>query len=134
MSTSLDIGSTSARDKPAAPASTGYETGALVHFVNPDEQDPRLVVVQTHRKALGTGTAETFGERMSLDEAARRSHLKQRPLTASDVPLVQWSEHLAQYLVRADGALVTKSAAVAWGHLDGAGGISWIVAPHVERG
>jgi hypothetical protein len=103
-------------------------------MINLDEVKLSLVVVQTHRKALGTGKAETYGERMSLEEASCRNQLKRRALTASDVPLEQWTEHVEQYFLREDGALVTRAPAVAWGHLDGAGGISWIVAPHAERG
>jgi hypothetical protein len=86
-------------------------------MINLGEVDLSLVVVQTHRKALDAGYVQTFGEKMSQDEAARRCRLKYRPLTAPDVPLVQWSEHLEQYFLREDGALVTSNHAVAWGHL-----------------
>ena len=74
---------------------------------------------------VSTGHWFSFGEAMPAEEMRRRATLQHRPLTPADVPSLSWLTSDCGFCVREDNAIVLGDSPVAWGHLDGKGGVAW---------
>jgi hypothetical protein len=105
----------------------------LIHIEEPRGQYiPARVTAQACRWNAVAGRPEYLEEKTFLKEADRRTILflqSGEPLTAEDVPNEAWTDELAQYWLRGDGALTTNTPLVVWGRLDGEGGIAWVAVP-----
>jgi hypothetical protein len=110
------------------PASTGVQYLPLVHMVDPESFEVGIIIAQAIRRISGS-QVQSFGEKLTLEEAERRNKLKRVPLSPGHVPNETWTELLAQHSLREDGALITNTPLVVWGRLDGKGGIAWVVPP-----
>lgn len=99
----------------------------MVGGCSPEEILARVEGALTFQTGIRVSAEDwfSFGETMPADEMRRRAALKHRPLMSADVPALSWLTSGQRFCVREDNAIVLESSPLAWGHLDGKGGIAW---------